>query len=220
MKIIDRNKDYYDYLSGIYGIDELVVFDRRENFVLQSDTSDFPYKDWEFIFFDKRIDEDNPRKKNRNYWFKNGKFHRKDNLAGEFYFFVLEAGLTRFYFSVERFLDEKGNVQIERKLILTNQIIRKSDEFPLILYVCEKPYYYQIDEIKPEDFKIRFNKKIVNPILKDNFISKQILPETVWKEIYNYLATKSPEITDNRNDIERLESKGFDKKSSFRHPLK
>lgn len=42
MKIIDRYKDYYDYLSGIYGIDELVIFDRRENFVLQNDSLEFP----------------------------------------------------------------------------------------------------------------------------------------------------------------------------------
>jgi len=29
MKIIDNKKDYYDYLSGIYGIDNLIVYDRR-----------------------------------------------------------------------------------------------------------------------------------------------------------------------------------------------
>ena len=29
MKIIDNKKDYYDYLASIYGIDELVVYDRR-----------------------------------------------------------------------------------------------------------------------------------------------------------------------------------------------
>jgi hypothetical protein len=27
MKIIDRNKDYYDYLQGVYGIDTQAVFD-------------------------------------------------------------------------------------------------------------------------------------------------------------------------------------------------
>lgn len=29
MKIIDNKKDYYDYLAGIYGIDDLIVYDRR-----------------------------------------------------------------------------------------------------------------------------------------------------------------------------------------------
>ncbi len=30
MKIISKYKDYYDYLSGIYGIDEKLILDRRE----------------------------------------------------------------------------------------------------------------------------------------------------------------------------------------------
>ena len=29
MKIIDNKKDYYDYLAGIFGVDDLVVYDRR-----------------------------------------------------------------------------------------------------------------------------------------------------------------------------------------------
>ena len=37
MKIIDNKKDYYDYLSGIYGIDELIVFDRRGSVPLKED---------------------------------------------------------------------------------------------------------------------------------------------------------------------------------------
>jgi hypothetical protein len=35
MRIIDKNKDYYDYLQGIYGIDELVVYDRRGSFPIE-----------------------------------------------------------------------------------------------------------------------------------------------------------------------------------------
>ena len=36
MKIIDNKKDYYDYLSGVYGIDELIVFDRRGSKLLNA----------------------------------------------------------------------------------------------------------------------------------------------------------------------------------------
>ena len=36
MKIIDNKKDYYDYISGIYGIDDLAVYDRRSSVVLIS----------------------------------------------------------------------------------------------------------------------------------------------------------------------------------------
>ena len=34
MKIIDNKKDYYDYLASIYGIDDLVVYDRRGSVTL------------------------------------------------------------------------------------------------------------------------------------------------------------------------------------------
>ena len=29
MKIISKYKDYYDYLTGIYGVDDKIVLDRR-----------------------------------------------------------------------------------------------------------------------------------------------------------------------------------------------
>lgn len=38
MKIIDNKKDYYDYLSGIYGVDDLVVYDRRGSVHLNSNS--------------------------------------------------------------------------------------------------------------------------------------------------------------------------------------
>jgi hypothetical protein len=34
MKIIDRNKDYYDYLSHVYGVDGNIAFDRRGSVLL------------------------------------------------------------------------------------------------------------------------------------------------------------------------------------------
>lgn len=37
MKIIDNKKDYYDYLASIYGIDELIVYDRRGSVTLNTD---------------------------------------------------------------------------------------------------------------------------------------------------------------------------------------
>ena len=37
MKNIDNKKDYYDYLASIYGIDNLVVYDRRGSVSLNSD---------------------------------------------------------------------------------------------------------------------------------------------------------------------------------------
>jgi hypothetical protein len=37
MRILDKHKDYYDYLAGIYGIDNTVFFDRRGSIPLTND---------------------------------------------------------------------------------------------------------------------------------------------------------------------------------------
>ena len=49
MKILTprNNKDYYDYLTGIYGIDEKVVYDRRH--IIGKTKSTF-YKNEKYIF--------------------------------------------------------------------------------------------------------------------------------------------------------------------------
>ena len=36
MYIIDSNKDYYDYVSHIYGLDKKIVFDRRGSIRMES----------------------------------------------------------------------------------------------------------------------------------------------------------------------------------------
>lgn len=61
MKILTprNNKDYYDYLTGIYGMDEKVVYDRR-NFTLLS-TIDSP------MFNYTRSDLDKPKQERRSW---------------------------------------------------------------------------------------------------------------------------------------------------------
>lgn len=40
MRIIDNKKDYYDYLVGIYGIDDYITYDRRDSVRLSNDNND------------------------------------------------------------------------------------------------------------------------------------------------------------------------------------
>lgn len=54
MKLISKGKkDYYDYLTGVYGIDEDVVYDRSESHVFRNGT----YWDPEWFDTSKRIDD-------------------------------------------------------------------------------------------------------------------------------------------------------------------
>jgi hypothetical protein len=52
MKIISKIKDYYDYLSGIYGIDEQIVYDRRKFEEPFGNLSKFPTK-----FYNHHLDD-------------------------------------------------------------------------------------------------------------------------------------------------------------------
>ena len=37
MYIIDKNKDFYDYLSHIYGVDKVITFDRRGSVIIDDE---------------------------------------------------------------------------------------------------------------------------------------------------------------------------------------
>ena len=56
MKIINGGKkDYYDYLSGIYGIDNNVVYDRRDGYVFRK------YSYGQHYFINERLGDDEKR---------------------------------------------------------------------------------------------------------------------------------------------------------------
>lgn len=65
MKIIDKKKDYYDFLAGVYGMDEMVVYDRRGSVVVNSEKVLLDGMDYYFspkiLFFDKPLVE-------KKYW--------------------------------------------------------------------------------------------------------------------------------------------------------
>ena len=44
MKIIDKNKDYYDFLMGVYGQDPKAVYDRRGSAILHKDRTPEPLR--------------------------------------------------------------------------------------------------------------------------------------------------------------------------------
>ena len=57
-----------------------------------------------------------------------------------------------------------------------------------------------------------------NPILTGTFITKIVPPSNIWQALYEYLSSlKNKPFTDTRTDVQKLESAGFDKKTSFRN---
>ena len=210
MKIIDNKKDYDDYLVGYYGLDDYVVYDRRksdpncqyDNVVAKSlprfnkdisiyDTdgkTQFEVTLWAGHNVQTKILTVEVDKKNNS---KSFSWRTYEEWRGE------SSRLAWFKYSRRI----KHNESLEN--ILPKRI---TSDTPLVLYITEKNYYRHLESII-----------ITNPILEGSIFTNILPAKDVYEGIYNYLLEcKEPKIEDTRNDIEHLESHGFDRKTSFR----
>ena len=222
MKTIDRNKDYYDYLSGIYGIDNQIIFDRRNSVVLDKYcwSKMFPNHKYELpTYF-------------RKYGIRN--FNRE--------LVVLECGFVQYLILLE--IDEKNQWSSSIVRVFQDDMHYKPQamtiysvttanhyllfvenietiHFDKLIYandLCEKYGY-----IKAKRGRVygKLHADIELPILQNTEIPSLIPANEIWCNIYNYLLfQKEPKIIDSRTDKQKLESRGFDNITSFRHPTK
>ena len=213
MRIINGGKkDYYDYIVGIYGIDEDITYDRKGSYVIRKDD----YTMARTYFLKMPILEDKPKTLLRRYEVIDGKGSFISNMVGQKYYFVLEAGHIQYLFCVERYL-ENNKICIEPSLVSKKHIEKKISSFPLsIIPVDYRGWWNE----SPSIHRYETQKEIPNPILENTWIPSFIEAEEMYNNIYDYLISiREPKIEDNRSDIQKLESKGFDKKSSFRNPI-
>lgn len=188
MKIIDNRKDYYDHISNIRGFDEKIIFDRRNGVVVENS---------DLMRNNKRLD---------SYW-------------------LLEVGFFQYIIKPMR---NRGLV-----LIHTKDSNKNYSGYPVFL--CRVTYLHSTEGISNLDDIIItadipacltdqvtdnwiFRVFAKNPILKNSGINKIVPAEDMWQNIYNFLLNQTGQnIQDNRTDVQKLESFGFDKKSSFRN---
>ena len=217
MKIISPYKDYYDYLSGIYGEDPLIILDRRNhqqpNWIpnYHNNFKDCPIAEKytlqignyivDFIFYDNKFYYGEEILKIPTLSLKeNNRYGIYDNiysneLKNDFWVFLQEYN--------SKFL------KIFKKPIK----IHFNSNFPEIISLLKIEEYYDFHN---REFKILANY----PKLSDMNLNKFIKAETVYQWIYDYISEKNLEKEihdDKRSDIEKLQSFGFDKKSSFRN---
>lgn len=183
MKIISKVKDYYDYLVGIRGIDEDVVYDRRNCFVFNE--------------------------------FSHGAFLKGGKIGHTFfpiYHCVLEVGYIHYLFSL---VPTNGTVDV--KLVKRFKVEKKKSNSPISFINVR--YNGKSSEI--EYCTNRLDNILENPILKNTWVPTFISADDLYDDLYDYLISiREPRIIDDRTDVEKLESKGFDRKTSFRHPIK
>lgn len=234
MKIISNFKDYYDYLQGIYGQDEKIVYER----IVATKNNGY-----------KRDDK----------WVKQG--HKPDHsvLTNDYYFYRLAiCGLLycvyyynkKFYFFskseqssrgyltggyyIRRIMGQK-NLTPNEKLIkeLFSKMGTSKREF--ITDNRDKfadDLYYIQDHLTETNINEKENCPVIllnataryrsegtagvkNVKLSDYGIPQIVSPNDMYITISGFLS-REKKIVDKRTDIEKLTSKGFDKKTSFR----
>lgn len=219
MFIIDKNKDYYDYLSHIYGVDKKVTFDRRGSVVLE-DTSQLL-----LTLFDGR-DIDGVVKKKKIFWDRDYKLY-----------FILETGSVQYLFSVDNVEETKSDdihfsVRITKVDVDLVHVFKENKNFfgsPLSLRKVRVEQSYAWKERKYRtiitDFKSTVkpsDKEIKLPIFSNTKIPAIIPAMDIWQNISTYISSLKTEkdVDIPLTDKDKLINHGFDTKTSFRHPVK
>lgn len=213
MKIIDNRKDYYDYLASMNGIDERIVYDRRKSEVLEDDNPESSLN----VFFCMKPMQDDTLRKDAYRWEKGKRIPYKE---GKKNYLIVETGATTYLFETERWLDEADNSKLGFNVTLVwkseNGKRLIEDNSPVVMCECHAYKYFGSRETKIS--KIMTHTITKDPIMKNTWLKTFIQPEEMYRSIYDWISRMNePDIKDNRNDIEKLQSAGFDKKTSFRN---
>jgi len=217
MKIVDNKKDFYDYVVGEYGIDDLIVFDRRKAIIIKTNVKPEKYKD--YLFSTIKGDTDNYQKE--EIFYSSG--NRKKEKIGTFYRFALKTGRHFYHFVVERYLIDDMNVCIKTHLVGEEDNDILYPDLILAILPYRSSHYFLSDATYRIQQKVQLrdlykNQIIDLPILRNTEIPRYVSAKDVFLNIYSYLSSKKDiKIEDNRSDIMKLESAGFNKIESFRN---
>lgn len=195
MKILDNKKDYYDYLMGVYGIDEKIFYDRRNSKTYDHIKDSFGFPN-DFTSMMVRVG-------NKVYYLKKDKETKKWEMPDEVHMWVAAKSWT----------GEHKYLPNPRRVEDIESIYKHNDDKALSKYPVTITLY-------SEDWWGRnYGTTYVNPILSSfPAVAKFIPAKDAWDEIYNFIsASKDKPIVDCRTDKEHILSAGFDPKTSFRN---
>ena len=188
MKILSPFKDYYDFLQGVDGVDERVVYHR----VCQQ----IKYReDWESIGTYKptfQLDS-----------FFLGFATYVLAIAGEMLVVYWKKG--KFYFGEE--FERAGfedKYKRSEKYHLQKSNINERQDCPVLLLHYSLLQGGELQAV------------VKNPKLEDFMIQRILPPRECFQKIYDFLS-KQPEVVDHRTNAEKVVSNGFDLKTSFRN---
>lgn len=200
MKIISKFKDYYDYYKGILGVDPVLIYDRR--------------KDW-IIKFKANLDF------NVKYrWMATGISTHVFFICNKIYTLYEYEGKLYYASNLEEV--NKLNLKLlkgDRKVYYINRNLKGFLHIKTITNKNKKqrePVLYKGPLLWDDDEKTSI------PIL-DSFDFAKIIPaKEMYIKISNFLGwlNDNPPIESNMTSLEKILSHGFDMKISFRHRKK
>ena len=210
--ILDKNKDFYDYMGSIYGVDKGVTYDRRGSVVM----TDFSLL--------KHVVDDHVHA----YW----KEKKTD-------FFVVEVGDVQHLFGITDVKYGKsispslrgdpisGDIRLIKSFKEHHHYFEK--EITLVPVRHERPYGWWRQrgktEFRPEvwsELVPIMDHAIPNPILRDTTLAGLLDAKEMWIDLSNYISSKYNDKTIEivNSDVDKIINHGFDKKTSFRNPIK
>ena len=203
MKLVSNFKDYYDYLIGTYGIDPKAVYHRvceteiQKNGVLSYEKQGL-YKPPHLI----------PGTRAATYTIAFcGTIYCVFWLEGKFYFGKESCSVSDQINKLD--CNRDWNQRAEWYYHLYDTTLNDLTGCPVLLL--------RRREFKdPIDFRQQFWYKAKNPKLSDFGFPSIIPADECFMRITNFLL-REKEIKDNRTDKEKIASKGFDVKTSFRN---
>lgn len=226
-------KDYWDYLQGVYGRDEKIVYERVCASVWQEEgktvfkKSGLYKPDYEL--------HDNYR---CHILAICGKIYVSFYFAGKFYFFQeLKGGdFSTYMFMKNVYKGDKLNPNEQMVRDILNRMQRTpSNKQPYEINDRKNRFLSDVSYISKQGWTTDINEKLNCPVclvrgsiygrvgeaeyinvrLSDFGIGQIISPNDMYIMISNFL-TREKKIVDNRTDVQKIESHGFDKKTSFR----
>jgi len=206
MYIIDKNKDFYDYLSHIYGCDKAITYDRRGSNIIDDEmianVANKYYKSW-------REEDDG--------------------------FIILEIGNIQYLIKMFDFVTESSAL-LERFVSCKMEVLRTFKDnkhyYPAFVSIHGVDLNYQWSWKKGGSYKTKgsynevirvvYENGIENPILANTQLTSLLDAQEVWVGLQTYISSlgNDKDISLPMTDVERAGIHGFDKKTSFRHPVK
>jgi len=231
MYIVDKHKDYYDYVSHVYGVDKDTTFDRRGSCELSyselikklievksfGDYNDFileaGYTQYLFHYSNiKRRLTGNSTSK--NIWEKCESLSRRELKGSSSPEYIYDSDLTlkKIYNGSEHFGKKELSIFLNWKHSM--------------LYYHNRLYWkHELNSLKnvveiPDNLYDEYCIEL--PILKNLKIPAFINAEDIWKGLSSYISSKYNDktIEIKLTDEEKAVNHGFDKRESFRPHIK